>query len=41
MVKCPLCGLALPPTRNRKVRTHDNPLTAARCPASGTPFRAA
>jgi hypothetical protein len=38
MVKCPVCGLPLAPTRNRKVRTHDNPLTGSRCPASGTPW---
>lgn len=37
MVKCPLCGLPLAPTKTRKVRTHDNPLTGGRCPASGTP----
>jgi hypothetical protein len=41
MVKCPLCGLPLAPTRNRKVRTHENPLTGARCPASGTPWPSA
>lgn len=41
MVKCPQCGLPLAPTRNRKVRTHDNPLTGARCPASGTPWPSA
>jgi hypothetical protein len=38
MVKCPLCGLPLAPTRNRKVRTHDNPVRGERCPASGTPW---
>lgn len=38
MVKCPLCGLPLAPTRNRKVRTHDDPVTGGRCPASGTPW---
>lgn len=37
-VQCPLCGLILDPTRNKRVRTHDNPLKGARCAASGTPW---
>jgi hypothetical protein len=38
MVKCPVCGLALEPTRNKRVRTHDDPLKAARCEASNRPW---
>lgn len=34
--KCPRCGLAVVAMKVRKVRTHDNPLTGARCEASGT-----
>ena len=37
MAKCPLCGAILEPTRNKKVRTHDNPVKGARCEASGQP----
>lgn len=33
--KCPLCGAIVEPMKVRKVRTHDNPLTGQRCPASG------
>ena len=33
--KCPLCGAILEPTRNRKVRTHDDPVKGRRCDASG------
>ncbi|HUR25745.1 MAG TPA: hypothetical protein VM327_07015 [Candidatus Thermoplasmatota archaeon] len=38
MVKCPACGLALQPTRNKRVRTHDDPLKASRCEASNKPW---
>lgn len=38
MVKCPTCGLALEPTRNKRVRTHDDPLRAGRCEASNKPW---
>jgi hypothetical protein len=38
MVKCPACGLPLQPTRNKRVRTHDDPLKAARCEASNRPW---
>lgn len=38
MVKCPVCGLALQPTRNKRVRTHDDPLKATRCEASNKPW---
>lgn len=34
-VQCPACGLILEPTRNKRVRTHDDPLKGARCGASG------
>lgn len=35
MTKCPRCGVAVAPMKIKKVRTHDNPLTGARCEASG------
>lgn len=35
MAKCPRCGAILEAMKVRKVRTHDNPLTGARCEASG------
>lgn len=38
MVKCPLCGVAIAPTRNKKVRTHDDPLKGSRCEASNLPW---
>lgn len=38
MAKCPLCGAIVEPTRTKKVRTHDDPLTGARCEASNRPF---
>jgi hypothetical protein len=38
MVKCPACGLALQPTRNKRVRTHDDPLKGTRCEASNRPW---
>lgn len=38
MVKCPTCGLALQPTRNKRVRTHDDPLKGSRCEASNRPW---
>jgi hypothetical protein len=38
MVKCPACGLPIAPTRNKKVRTHDNPVKGARCEASNKPW---
>ncbi|MEK6975813.1 MAG: hypothetical protein AABY18_05675 [Candidatus Thermoplasmatota archaeon] len=38
MAKCPLCGVILVPTRNRRVRTHDNPVKGARCDASKQPL---
>ena len=37
-VKCPACGLALEPTRNKRVRTHDDPVGGARCEASKQPL---
>lgn len=37
MTKCPRCGVAVVPMKIKKVRTHDNPLTGARCEASGQP----
>lgn len=37
MAKCPRCGVAIVPMKIKKVRTHDNPLTGARCEASGQP----
>lgn len=36
--KCPECGVAIDPTRTRKVRTHPNPLTGKECPASKHPW---
>lgn len=36
--KCPLCGAILEPTRNKRVRTHDNPVGGARCEASKQPL---
>lgn len=36
--KCPLCGAILEPTRNHRVRTHDNPVGGARCEASKQPL---
>ena len=36
--KCPLCGAILEPTRNRRVRTHDDPVGGARCEASRQPL---
>ena len=36
--KCPLCGAILEPTRNKRVRTHDNPVGGRRCEASGQPL---
>jgi hypothetical protein len=38
MVKCPQCGLPLAPTRNKRVRTHDDPVKGARCDASNRPW---
>ena len=38
MAKCPLCGAVVAPTKTKKVRTHDNPLTGKRCEASNRPF---
>jgi hypothetical protein len=38
MAKCPLCGIIIAPTRNKKVRTHDNPVKGARCEASNQPW---
>jgi hypothetical protein len=38
MAQCPLCGVIVAPMRAKKVRTHDNPVTGSRCPASGKPF---
>lgn len=38
MVKCPLCGLVIQPTRTKKVRTHDNPVKGSRCEASNRPW---
>lgn len=35
MVKCPVCGTPVEPTRNQRIRTHDNALLVQRCPASG------
>jgi hypothetical protein len=35
--KCPTCGAILEPTRNRRVRTHDDPVGGRRCDASGQP----
>jgi hypothetical protein len=37
MVKCPLCGAPVEPTKTKKVRTHDDPLKGARCEASNRP----
>jgi hypothetical protein len=34
MVKCPVCGTPIEPTRNQRIRTHDDPLKVERCPAS-------
>ena len=36
--KCPLCGAILEPTRNKRVRTHDDPVGGARCEASKQPL---
>lgn len=38
MDKCPVCGIAVEPTRVAKVRTHDDPLTGARCEGSQRPW---
>ena len=38
MAKCPACGAIIAPTRNKKVRTHDNPVGGRRCEASGQPM---
>ena len=38
MVKCPLCGAIIAPTKTKKVRTHDDPLKGARCEASNQPW---
>jgi len=35
MVKCPVCGTPIAPTRNQRIRTHDDPLKVARCEGSG------
>lgn len=35
MAKCPLCGAIIAPTKNRRVRTHDDPVKGERCVASG------
>lgn len=36
MVKCPLCGAAIAPTKNGRIRVHhDSPVSMERCPASG------
>ena len=37
-VQCPVCGVVLDPMKVKKVRTHDNPVTGSRCPASGRPW---
>ena len=37
MAKCPLCGAIIEPTKTKKVRTHDDPLSGARCAASNRP----
>jgi len=37
-VQCPVCGVILDPMKAKKVRTHDNPITGARCVASGRPW---
>jgi hypothetical protein len=37
-VQCPVCGLIVEPMRAKKVRTHDNPITGARCIAAGKPW---
>lgn len=34
--KCPKCGAILEPTRNKRVRTHDDPVKGVRCEASKT-----
>jgi hypothetical protein len=37
MLKCPACGAILAPTRDRRLRTHDDPVKGVRCDASRTP----
>lgn len=35
-IKCPLCGAAIAPTKNGRIRVHhDSPVSMERCPASG------
>src|SRR5687768_14840794 len=40
LVQCPVCGVSLLPTKNKRVRVHDNPLKARRCEASKKPWSA-
>ncbi len=40
MTKCPSCGAIIAPMKVCKVRTRDNPLTGARCEASGAGVQA-